>query len=66
MNTLQLRKLIDNAPLLKVGDRELCETLLKSRSRDLETMVLSPEDAEYLSREASRKAQDIINTIQGA
>lgn len=68
MNTIQLRKLIDNAPLLKTGDRAACETLMVSRKMDLEEMNsgCKRDHIAYLSREVDRKSQDIIDMVAAA
>lgn len=68
MNTTQLRKLIDNAPILKTGDKAACETLLKSRTMDLNEMKsgCKRDHILYLMREAERKEQDIMDIVAAA
>ena len=68
MNTIQLRKLIDNAPLLKVGDRASCETLMKSIKMDLEEMNSGcrREHILFLSGMVDSRKREIIAIIESA
>ena len=68
MTMIQLRTLIDCAPILKLGDRAMCETLMTSIKMDFGHMAnaRTRDDTLYLMREVNRKKDDITNIIKGA